>query len=906
MPELNKFTTKAKDVTRKAHELAMERGQSQVTQSHLLLALLISEDSLVISALESLNIDYPMIIDMLFENIETGPGSETLSPSYQMFLTGELVAAFETSLKISQKEGNSFVSTEHLFLALMKVADPNLAEIFRAFGLNEKKISKIFTKIRAGEQKMVVKKRNKFLDKFTQDLTELAFENKLDPVIGREQEVARLIQIISRKKKNNPLLIGEAGVGKTAVVEALAQKIVIGVVPDFLQNKKLVSLDMGLLIAGTKFRGEFEDRLKGVIREVKESKGDIILFIDEVHTIVGAGSGGNDQMDASNILKPDLARGELNIIGATTFNEYQKHIEKDQALSRRFQTITVNEPSRAESVKILQGLKSHYELFHGVKITDDAIQAAVDLSVRFMPTKFLPDKAFDLIDEAASFLRVKLESKPEILSKVEGHILALEAEKANILRKIPISEKEEKEVARIDKSLADLREETIDFATSWNKEREVADKIKNLRLAKSNLERALEIATSENNIEIISELKYIEIPRLKKELESAQKQFIKLQNRRIIGAQELNKENIARVVSLQTGVPLEKMVTSEIKKLSGIEKFLADKIIGQKRAVEKIAKAIKRSRLGLSDPNRPIGTFLFMGPTGVGKTELTKKLAEFLFNDEQSLIRVDMSELMEGHSVSKLVGSPPGYVGHEEGGSLTEKVKNKPYSIILFDEIEKAHPDIFNILLQILDDGKVTDSKGREINFKNTVIILTSNIGSEFIENMNIIGFDLGKDDKKSQRDDYEKNKEKGLASLKEYFRPEFLNRIDEIILFESLRKKDLEKIAKIELNKIAERLKKEGYEIKLTEKAVKALVDENYPKEYGARPIKRIIQEKIIDVLSDKILDNYGQKGSFKIDWKKGEFIFDFKHKLLKKAVRSKKVVRKKTIRLNDGKNKG
>lgn len=903
MPELNKFTTKAKDIVRKAHELAMERGQTQVTPSHLMIALLISEDNVVISTIEFLNIDYPLLLDLLLENIDNGSGSDTLNPSYQMFLTSELVSVFEKSLKIAKEQKDSFVSTSHLFLALTLYADATLAEIFQSVKIDSKKVQDVLKKIKSGEQKIGVKKKKRFLEKFTKNMTELAALNQLDPVLGREKEVDRIIQIISRRKKNNPLLVGEAGVGKTAVVEGLAQRIVTGNVPDFLKDKNIVSLDMGLLLAGTKFRGDFEDRLKGVIGDIKKANGDIILFIDEVHTIVGAGSSGGDQMDASNILKPDLARGELNIIGATTFDEYQKYIEKDGALSRRFQSISVKEPNKEMTLNILRGLKNKYESFHGVSITEDALKSSIDFSVRFLPSRFLPDKAIDLLDEAASLVRVDMESKPSILEKADKYIISLETEKLNLLKKNK-NKKNSLEIKNIEKKIEDLKEETHDFSISWKKERDISAKIKDLRTAKSNLEKAIEVAEFENDVVLLSELKYIEMPKVKKSLKKNIADLVNLQDRRMIKKQGVGKEEIAKIASLWTGVPLEKMIDSEIKKIYKMEYYLSESIIGQSKAIEKVSAAVKRSRVGISDPNRPTGTFLFTGPTGVGKTELTKKLAEFLFDNEDSLIRVDMSELMESHSSSKLLGSPPGYVGHEEGGSLTEKVRNNPYSIVLFDEIEKAHPDIFNILLQILDDGKLTDSKGRVVNFKNSIVILTSNVGENFISRMNTIGFFGDKNDKKGDKKSYEEIKKSTLDSLKDYFRPEFLNRLDDIVLFEALSEESLEKIVSLELKKVSSRLKEKGINIKVSKRAIDSLVDKQYPKEYGARPIKRIIQEKILNHLSEKILKNYNQKGTFFVDYIKDKLVFDFKVKKQNtRKVSLKKVGKKSKVSISKNK---
>ncbi len=890
IPEINKLTTKAKEAIQKAHELAMERGQNQVSQAHLLAAFLIMEENIALSILESLKIDHPLFLDSVFELIENDKDItsdfNTASQPYQMFLTGELVIVLEEAQKIANKTKNSFVSVEHLFIALISRADPVVKNLFIKFNIKFKKILITLDKIKSEKKNTKIEKRNKYLDKFTVNLTKDALSNKLDPIIGREKEIQQIVKTLSRRKKNNPLLIGEAGVGKTAVVEGLAQYIIFGQIPEFLKGKEILSLDIGLLIAGTKFRGEFEERLKGVIKEIKESGDKYILFIDEVHMIVGAGAVGDGQMDASNILKPDLARGEIRIIGATTFGEYQKYIEKDSALKRRFQNINIYEPTREETISMLNGLTDKYEAFHGVDISKEAIETAVDLSIRYLPSQKLPDKAIDLLDESLSFAKIQIESKPEVLRKVDKVIFELEIEKTFLETKKPKGY--QNKIKKLEKKIADLQEEVKDFSLTWVEERKISNKIKLLKRSKDDLLKLSDIAEVESNTEVVSKYRFSEIPSIEFDLLRNKKRLNDLQKRRMFFKQSISEDDVAQVVSSITGIPASKMTGNDMKSLVGIEEDLKKSIIGQDKAIEKISHAVKRSKLGLDDPKKPIGSFLFVGPTGVGKTELTLKLTEFLFNDEKNLIRVDMSELSEGHSSSKLIGSPPGYVGYEEGGALTEKVRQNPYSVILFDEIEKAHPNIFNLLLQILDNGEITDSKGRKIDFKNTIIILTSNIGSEFSDQMNQIGFSINEN--KKEKEEYKDIKARIMTELNDYFRPEFINRLDDVVLFEALSEKKLEKIAELELSIIKKRLLKKNIKLVVSKRAIEELVNKDYPKEFGARPIKRLLQEKILDNLSDEILKKYIEKGEFKVDFVKGEWSFGLnQNSLLNKKVNKK-----------------
>lgn len=855
------FTTKSQEAIQIASQVATDHGQQAVEPVHLLSALLEQEDGVVLATLKKLQADISSLKGAVEQVLKQLPRVHVQTGGLgQIFLSDPTTRVLVSAEKAARHFKDEYISTEHLLLALADSRDQSGA-LLNQFGVSTDAILKALKDVRGTSKVDTPEPEVKYqaLEKYARNLTKLAREEKLDPVIGRDDEIRRVIQVLSRRTKNNPVLIGEAGTGKTAIVEGLAQRIVGGDVPETLKNRDIVALDVGALVAGTKFRGEFEERLKSVIREIEGSHGSIMLFIDELHTLVGAGaSGDGSSLDASNMLKPALARGELRTIGATTIKEYQKYIEKDAALERRFQPIYVKEPTIEDTIAILRGIKDKYETHHGIRITDAAIVAAAELSNRYITDRFLPDKAVDLIDEAASALKMQVESQPEELDKLKREITRLEIEKRALSKE---SEQESKDrLKEIEKHLAEVSEQSHQLDLAWQAEKDVVTENAVIKKEIEVKKSEAEIAERRGDLEKASEVRYGSIPELVKNLELGEKKLKKLQGKRGLLKDAVTDEEIAHVVSRWTGIPAGRMLESETKKLEHLEDELHKRLVDQEAAVHTVSNALRRSRAGIGESKRPIGVFLFLGPTGVGKTELAKALAGIMFNDEDAMVRVDMSEYMERHAVSRMIGSPPGYVGYDEGGQLTEKIRRRPYSVILLDEIEKAHPDVFNSLLQVFDDGRMTDGKGKTVSFKNTIIIMTSNIGSDRILEWGTKTGEIGF--KRSESDRSVDMREKVMELIKEQFRPEFLNRLDEIVVFESLSKEHITSIVELQLREVVSRLQHKRINASFTDALKAYIAEKGYDPAYGARPLKRAIQELILDTLAMDIISGKIEEG--------------------------------------------
>ncbi|MBD5246326.1 MAG: ATP-dependent chaperone ClpB [Barnesiella sp.] len=857
----NSFTIKSQEAIQKALELTRSAGQQQIEPVHLLKAIMTEGEALIKFIFQKIGANPAVVAERVDREISTLPKVSGGEP----YLSRTSNDVLQKALDIAKKQGDEYVTLEAMLMALFQVNSP-ASNILKDAGLSEKELQAAINELRKGKKATDQSAEDTYnaLSKYAINLNERARSGKLDPVIGRDDEIRRVLQILSRRTKNNPMLIGEPGTGKTAIAEGLAQRIVRGDVPENLRSKQIFSLDMGALVAGAKYKGEFEERLKAIVNEVTQSDGEIILFIDEIHTLVGAGKG-EGAMDAANILKPALARGELRSIGATTLDEYQKYFEKDKALERRFQKVMVNEPDETSAIAILRGLKERYENHHKVRIRDEAIIAAVQLSVRYITDRFLPDKAIDLVDEAASKLRLEIDSVPQALDEISRMIAQKEIEREAIKR-----EGDKEHVKEIEKDLAQLREEEKEFTAKWKAEKELINKIQQNKIDIEQLNFDAERAEREGDYAKVAEIRYSRIQQKEDENKNIQEQLKMMQGEKALIKEEVDAEDIADVVSRWTGIPVNKMVQSEKEKLLHLEEELHNRVVGQDEAIRAIADAVRRSRAGLNDPRRPIGSFIFLGTTGVGKTELAKALAEYLFDDENMMTRIDMSEYQEKHAVSRLVGAPPGYVGYDEGGQLTEAVRRKPYSVVLFDEIEKAHPDVFNILLQVLDDGRLTDNKGRLVNFKNTIIIMTTNMGSHLIRE----NFAKMTDENKDETID--KTKNEVLDMLKQTIRPEFLNRIDEIIMFTPLNEKEIEEIVGLQIKSIKKMLATNGVELNVTPAALRYLAEEGYDPEFGARPVKRAIHRLVLNQLAkDMLAQKVDKEKPIVIDVKDDELIF-------------------------------